>query len=144
VSEPHFTYVTCDASWDPKSGLAAIAACAPGRPLAGRIIPADKPSDAECLALLAAMDVCGGERMRCVEFRCDAKGIVEAIYGDRDAGELVRRIRRRLQTPPRDGVWRVEWVSRSDTMSAHRLADMLWNAFNEGRTLAQGRLGVSA
>jgi ribonuclease HI len=135
VSEPYFTHVACDASWDPGTGLAAVAACAPGRPLAGRIVPAEKASDAECLALLAAMDVCAGEQMRCVEFRCDAKGVVDAIHGSRDAGELLIQIRRRLQIPPCSGVWRVQWVHRSNTQSAHRLADLLWKAFNAGRAL---------
>lgn len=141
-AKPHFTYIACDASWDPESKLAAVAACAPGRPLAGRVVPAECSSDAELQAILAAMDACAGERMRCVEFRCDAAGVVNAINGSRAAKGFALQVRRRLQIPPRNGVWKVQCVHRSDVQSAHRLAELIWNAFGAGRM--SGRLNMEA
>lgn len=145
MAEPRFTYVSCDASFDPETGYAAVAACMPGRPLIASVVPCADPCEAERRAILAAMDAAGSQQMRCVEFRCDAEGAVYKIQTHRDPDPLTRSIQRRLQTPPREGRWQVTLVHRSNVQPAHELARFVLNAFRTGReSWASEMAGVAA
>jgi ribonuclease HI len=130
---PHFKFVACDASFDPESGYAALAVCAPGSPLAADIQLCADADEAERRALLLAMDVCASRQWRCVEFRCDARGAVERVLLNRDPDPLTCQLRGRLKKPPRQGQWDLVHVSRSHTHPAHKLAEFTWKAFIQGR-----------
>jgi hypothetical protein len=138
---PRLTYIACDASYDTETGFAALAACAPGRPLAAKIVRAANACEAERMAILMAMDRAAGH-IRCAEFRCDAVGAVSRIESERDPDPITGEIRRRLKKPPMSGWWEVARVKRSEVHAAHTLASMVWDAFVAGKAVVIG--GVSA
>lgn len=130
---PRFTFVSSDASWDPVTGYAAIAACAPGRPLAGQIVKAKNSNEAESRAILMAITAATAAQMRVVEFRSDAEGAVSRIHNGRVDDPLSQKIRERLAEPPRNGLYQLGCVNRSAVQPAHLLAALLWKAFVSGR-----------
>lgn len=135
---PHPKYIQCDASFDEKLQLAAIAACLPGRPMFAEIVSVESINEGELAAILKASQIAFRERLRLVEFRCDNEGVVNKLTNGKKSGhEKVLEVRSYLKSPPKGGLWTIQHVGRTETKAADKLCRVAWKCWRQGRVAAQ-------